>query len=438
MSDTIYWIWLAQRLGPGSRHLPDLLEKFADPYEIFRADADILEHMQLGERVTARLLDKNLNEAYEICDFCASHRIGILTYGSDRYPSRLRPLKDPPAVLYFKGKFPNLNENLSIGIVGTRKMSEYGKKTAYKIAYELAAAGTVITSGMALGIDSVAACAAIAASGQTIAVLGSGVDVIYPKEHTVLYHKIIENGAVISEYPPTTGVSANHFPERNRIISGLSNGVLVVECDVKSGAMITARSALDQGRDLFAIPGNLGSKGANGTNQLLHSGANLVLTTEDILKNYEFYYGSRISYLNLSRAKEHSLADEQVLSEMGVCSRHAYEEDSVSCDAPMARENKFRPKKAENTLPHAVSDTENAHAEKRDGTFMHRKDTSEGFDELEEAEKKLLLAMPDDRAVGIDELIRQGFPCSDAMGTLALLEIKGFVSSLPGGLYIKN
>lgn len=439
MSDTVYWIWLATRLGAANRWLNFLIEKFSSPYEIYQTDSDVFEHMGLGDSLTAALSDKDLSEAYEIADYCTTHRIGILTYDNSAYPDRLRSIKDPPALLYFKGTLPDFTFGLSVGMVGTRKMSEYGKKTAYKIGYELASAGVNVISGMALGIDAVSESAAIAAGGKTVAVLGCGVDVVYPKEHTLLYKKIIENGAVISEYPPTTRPAGVHFPIRNRIISGLSNGLLVVECDVKSGAMISARSALEQGRDLFAVPGNVGNKGANGTNMLLHDGANFVLTSEDVLRVYDVYYGDKISYINLSCAKAHSDLDENVLSSFGVCSRGAYD-DHGKTETEVAAENRLRPKKAEKMTHAELPSTEKTsqNADKVKAESPKPKANHDDYADLSADEKKMLEALPDDRAIGIDALMRQGFPCSDAMAILAMLEIKGLVSSLPGGLYIKN
>ena len=435
MSDTIYWIWLATKLGVASRHLHYLLDRYSSAYDIFRADPEELEMLDLKAECIAALSDKDLRQAYAINDYCVSHKIGILTYSSEHYPAKLRFLKDPPAVLYFRGVLPNVNDFLSIGVVGTRKISEYGKRSAYKIAYELGAAGVTVVSGMASGIDGVSACGAICGGGKTIAVLGSGIDVIYPKEHTKLYNKIIENGAVVSEYPPTTKPLGQHFPVRNRIISGLSNGTLVIEGDLRSGSLITARRALVQGRDLFALPGNLGNKNSSGTNQLLHDGANLVIETEDILKPYEFYYGNTINYLGLHEAKGRSELDSEALSRMGVY----FEMDDTSSqevkhDVITVKENKLRPRKipknkTEKDQPSTLSPqtiTENK-------AEQNKKDTSS----LSEVELKVLSSMPDDRAVSVDALMRFGFSASEIMGTLAMLEIKGFVSSLPGGLYIK-
>ncbi|MBQ8207155.1 MAG: DNA-processing protein DprA [Clostridia bacterium] len=439
MSETLYWIWLAGCLGTGSRHLHYLLDRYSSPYEVFRAESEELERLDLSERIISALCNKDMQEAYAINDYCASHRIGIISYESEYYPAKLRLIADPPAVLYFRGKLPNMNDYVSVGVVGTRKMSEYGKRSAYKISYELASAGVTVVSGMALGIDAVAACGAITGGGSTVAVLGSGVDVIYPPKHAVLYEKIIENGAVISEYPPTTEVRPNHFPARNRIISGMTNGTLVVECDLKSGAMITAEYALKQGRDIFAIPGNIGHKNANGTNKLLHDGAIMVTSTEDILREYEFYYGKTINYIALSTARNCSELSEDALTDMGICSEDTALKAAANKDklprtnvANLLKPRKVPKNKTAEKMP--STEKENIKEERQERDIS----TEEELAKLTEHEREMFLAMPDDRATGVDAMMRLGYNCSDVMGTLAMLEIKGYISSLPGGLYIKN
>ena len=442
MSDTVYWIWLANCLGAGNRKLHYLLDRYSSPYDIFRAESEEIDHLDLSNRLKDLINKKDTKEAYAINDYCAVHNIGIITYASEYYPAKLRSIPNPPAVLYFRGQLPNTNDFVSIGVVGTRKMSEYGKRSAYKIAYELASAGVTVVSGMALGVDAVAACGAIRGGGKTIAVLGTGVDVVYPPQHNRIYEKIIENGAVISEYPPTTEPRRGHFPLRNRIISGISNGTLVVEGDMKSGALITADFAIEQGKDIFALPGNLDSKNSYGTNKLISNGATIITCTEDILKSYEFYYGKTINFLKLSMAKSHSQLDEAALESMGICKRGNYEKDAGEkreSEIEVSRGNILRPRR----MP-KVKNTENMPStlpekEKYKKEDISNQPTAEAeLAALDEHEREMFLAMPDDRAVSIDAMMRLGYSCSDVMGTLAMLEIKGLISSLPGGLYIKN
>ena len=210
---TLYWVWLARACGVASKSFVRLIERFREPYDIYSLDETEVEHIEgIGEGLKAKLCDKRLEESYSVVSFCKKNKVSIISYGDKRYPSRLRLLEDPPAVLFCKGKLPDLDSRVAVAMVGTRKMSEYGKQSAYKIAYEMAAANLIVVSGMALGIDGVAAGGALAAGGDTVAVLGCGIDVIYPKEHGELYDKIARSGAVITEYMPSTRPEKYNFP----------------------------------------------------------------------------------------------------------------------------------------------------------------------------------------------------------------------------------
>jgi DNA processing protein len=216
----------------------------------------------------------------------SGEKIKIIKKSSREYPKILKEIPDAPKQLFVRGELPK-NNDMNFAIVGTRAATEYGKTLAFKIAKELAELGLNIVSGMALGIDTQAHLGALAGGGQTVAVLGSGIDdnSIYPQENLRLAKKIVENGgAVIGEHDPSQKSEIWYFPERNRIISGLSRGVLVVEAPEKSGALITARLALEQNREVFAVPGPVFSKNSIGTNKLIKSGAKLVVSIDDILE----------------------------------------------------------------------------------------------------------------------------------------------------------
>jgi len=211
-------------------------------------------------------------------------KIQLCNWEEPDYPVLLRNTFNSPVLLYYKGKLPDFDNN--IAIVGSRKASAYGKNTAVMLACDLAAAGITIISGAARGIDTAAHEGALKA-GKTVAVLGSGIDVVYPPENLRLLAAIAEQGAIISEYPPGTPPHAGHFPARNRIISGLSRGVVVVEAAERSGSLITADFALEEGRDVFAVPGSIFSNGSKGTHRLIQQGAKLITTAQDILEEYE-------------------------------------------------------------------------------------------------------------------------------------------------------
>lgn len=214
------------------------------------------------------------------------HNIDIISYEEKNYPTLLKKIKNPPISIYIKGKKEILNQ-VNFAIIGSRDASEYGKSVAKKFSYYLCKSGFNIVSGLARGIDSYAHIGAIKATGKNIAVLGNGLDTVYPQENKKIAEDILNtNGCIISEYPLGTKPERNNFPARNRIISGLSNGVLVVEAKPKSGTLITVDFALEQGRDVFAIPGNIDSINSIGTNELIRQGATLITTPEEIVNEY--------------------------------------------------------------------------------------------------------------------------------------------------------
>ncbi|MFH0805422.1 MAG: DNA-processing protein DprA [Patescibacteria group bacterium] len=225
-----------------------------------------------------------INPDYEI-EKLEKEKIGLITIQDESYPKLLKEIYAPPAILYIKGNF-SPNDKFSLGIVGTRNPSDYGRQITPIITSELSKSGITIVSGLAKGIDAIAHKTAIDNNGRTIAVLGSGIDSksIYPVINKYLSEKITENGAVISEFPINTKPLAQNFPQRNRIISGLSLGILVIEASEKSGSMITARNALEQNREVFAIPGDILSNNSLGPNNLIKMGAKLVTKTNDILE----------------------------------------------------------------------------------------------------------------------------------------------------------
>lgn len=264
----------------------DAIMSLGSASKVYEADFDIL--MKVGfskQQYDLFHSDETRAEADRIIEECHKKRIKIITLSDDEYPEMLKYITDPPIVLYVRGSIPKSN---SIAIVGSRKASGYGIETANKMAYNLALSDICIVSGMARGIDTAAHAGALEAGGETVAVLGCGADVPYPPENASIMERIAGSGAVISEYPPGTPPSTYNFPDRNRIISGMSIGTLVVEAGMKSGSLITANYALEQGRDVFAIPGNINNYNSMGTNKLIKDGAKLVLSVDDILDELSF------------------------------------------------------------------------------------------------------------------------------------------------------
>lgn len=296
----IYYVWLALTFGPASRLAAGLLDAVKSPKLIFENKLEgVLPTDKISEKDIERaktiVETHKLEEAAQMMERCFASGIDIITPASSLYPIQLFGLSDFPMAMYVRGTFPDCNSNLATAVVGTRKMTDYGRNMAYSIGVGLAYGGAIVVSGMALGSDSMALIGALDSGGCVVAVLGSGVDVVYPREHRDIYRKIIENGAVISEYPPGTPPIGSHFPVRNRIMSGIADATVVIEADANSGALITASRAFDQGKKVFAVPGKIGEPGAEGTNNLLHEGAIAVVTAEDILTEYEFIYPHSVS-----------------------------------------------------------------------------------------------------------------------------------------------
>ena len=290
MSDLRYWLWLAQS-GVSPRIARRCLRSVGSARELFlAAPADLRGVEGLRETDLRALKNKDISEAEAIEERCRKMGVGILCLQDADYPDRLRSIEDPPPVIYIKGKLPPVDDRLCIGVVGTRKASAYGKDTASRIAAELTEKGGVVVTGLAEGIDSAAAKGALEARGTVIAVLGTGVDVVYPAWNTQLQEAVERAGTLVSEYPPGSTATRYSFPRRNRIISGLSLGVTVVEAPARSGALITAAHAQEQGRDVFVVPGAVDDPGFQGSNALIRDGAQLIRSGADILEEYGFRY----------------------------------------------------------------------------------------------------------------------------------------------------
>lgn len=288
MNDKIYWVWLSRIRGLGSIKIQNLLEIYKNPKNIWNLNKnELMKTDGIGEKIADEILKLEYKQNLDdFIKYMERYDIKLITIQDESYPSKLKNIYDSPQILYLKGNSKILNDR-AIAIVGSRECTQYGKTVAENISYELANKNINIISGMAKGIDSYAHRGCLKANGKTIAVLGSGLDRIYPKENLMLYDEIIQKGgAVISEYVIGAEAEKMNFPARNRIISGLSDGVIIVEAKNRSGALITVDFALEQGKNIFAIPGNILSKTSKGTNELIKQGAKCVTNVEDILEEY--------------------------------------------------------------------------------------------------------------------------------------------------------
>ena len=376
----IYWLWLATRPDMTEREKLAAFSHFGSPEDCYYAGKDACSKVEkLSQSAVASLCNKDLKEAETILSGCEKKRIHILTYGDDLYPSYLRNIADPPLVLYYRGVLPDFDREPVIGVVGTRKASAYGLSTARQMGKQIAAHGGLVVSGMAEGIDAMATWGALDAGKPAVGVLGNGVDRIYPTCNRELYRKMEQHGCLISEYPPGTPPNRWNFPRRNRIISGLSNGVLVVEAPQRSGALITARQALEQGRDVFVVPGNIGVASCEGSNALLKDGAAVVTSGWDVVGEYACRYPDKIH------------------KEIHVEERT---DDKIVVDNPMQP---------------TYSGLDNTAAD------------------LGDTEKAILDAIGTGERL-IDTVIAEtGLDSSDVLAALTMLEVSGFVTTRPGG-----
>lgn len=279
-----YWLALKSIAGIGNVGFIALTDNFGTPQAVFSATATELQTVPgITKKAAAGITAfRDWERINKYLDFVENAGINIVAYKDELYPAKLLEIYDRPPLLYTKGSLKK--DDLNISIVGSRLASTYGKYTTERLSRELALLGATVVSGMARGIDSAAHRGALTAQGRTIAVLGSGLDIVYPPENKKLFAEICEKGAVVSEFPLGTPPRACNFPARNRIISGMSYGVVVVEAGEKSGSLITAKLALEQGREVFAVPGSIDSAGSRGTNKLIKQGAKLIENTDDILE----------------------------------------------------------------------------------------------------------------------------------------------------------
>ncbi len=416
MSESLYWTWLSLKLGDASPYLNMLVSKYASPKEIYDASkSEIMALEKIPESVKLRLSDKSLERAESILVDCRNTGIGVMTYSDPRYPRILKYTSNPPCVLYFKGQPIDFDKKFCVAIVGTRMMSDYGRDMAYKFAYELASAGAVVISGMALGVDGMAAAGALDAHASTVAVLGGGADVVYPKVHKKLYSNILKDGMIISEYPPGASPDGMHFPKRNRLISGLARCTLVVECPEQSGAIITAEKAGTQGRPVFVIPGALNMPNSIGANKLIKDGARMVTSVSDIIEAFE---QSAFLDLDINAIGAVEYDSKKAANRYGVESKKD-ERKVVRIKKSLKREN--------------IDESEPADAV---GFEKEQKTSSPEFMIISSAEKQIYECIPDEGDVGIDFLVASsGQSLPDVIMHLMSLGIKKAIVELPGNRY---
>ena len=389
MSALKYWLWLTELRGLKNQTRLALLRHFGTPEDVFYADAgDILLTEGITRAQAAILEDHRLDTADRVLADCQRLNLRLLTIQDAEYPGRLKNIYDPPCLLYVKGRLPAFDEEVAVAVVGTRDATPYGISSAEKLGYGLTKGGAVVVSGLAKGIDAAATRGALRAGGVTVGVVGNGLDVHYPYESRYLYEDVAAAGVLLSEYAPGTEPAKNHFPARNRILSGLSLATLVVEAPERSGALITADTAVEQGRDVFAVPGPIDAPNSVGCNRLIREGAVLTADAWDLLQEYEARFPDK---LRREEARK--------------------EPEKVGYEARQKEEPRPVPPSLRLSDP-AVSLTDDQIA--------------------------LLRALSDQEPIQVDDLIEQtGIPTRRVLSALTLLEIEQYVQQHSGKHYTR-
>ncbi len=389
-------LWLNIATDGNAELVYQLIKAFGSAEGIYNAEArDIYKKVKdIEDSRVDMLCDKSMDKVKECISFCERFNVRIVTQGSSEYPERLSMIFNPPRLLYFMGNEIDIDDNVCISVVGTRSCSSYGLASARKLSYELTKQGAIIISGIAQGIDAAAHRACLEAGGVTVAVLGSGLATAYPAVNRELYKEVLKSGLLITEYPPYSPPDKTHFPIRNRIISGLSLGVLVVECSTRSGALITARHALRQGKLLYAIPSKINDYSSSGNIELIKNGAKVVSIGADIIEDFELTYPHRVN------------TDYKVTAPLPIDTLH--------------EEPKPKAKKENAPMPEAK---ENVSIE-----------NMSWYGELTPTGQSIANALRE-KNMTADELMKLGILLDELLTELTLMEILGAIEAVPGGFY---
>lgn len=422
MAELKYWVWLSALSDLKPRTRSRLLEEFSEPEKIYFADDKTLLKTDWLTDAERRLLsDKSLERAGAILEKCGEEGVSLLTINDAAYPERLRNIFDPPVALYVKGRLPAVDSEAAVAVVGTRSATPYGYKLGRQMGFEITRCGGLVVTGLAAGVDSASADGALRAGGGCIGVLGCAINSVYPAGNDALYSDVAEAGALVSEYPPDTPTQSRFFPERNRIISGLSVGVVIVEAPEKSGALITASRALDQGREVFAVPGAADMPNSAGTNRLIREGAALVTCGWDVMSEFAARFPDRVASPEKSRITP---PPESELPAIG-----AEPEGETRGDAKPARES-----------GHGFAKLRVRNDRKRIDKPSKRDyiDLKEQLESLTENQLRIVSAM-DEESKHVDDIIdAAGLPAPTVLSELTVLQIKGVVSQGSGKRFSLN
>jgi len=399
----LLYIWLSMAFPYGSPYPKKLLLYFENEIKrIYQAEKEDYREAGIPLEKVDLLEEKNLDNAKRALAYCVTEKIGIVTFSDRLYPERLRIIQNPPVLLYFRGKLEKLDDHLCIATVGTRTCTKRGYDVAYFLSFGMAKRGAVLVSGLALGIDAACTKGALDAGGYAVGVLGCGIDCIYPNENKSLFYEMSEKGLILTEFPPFTKPSGRNFPIRNRIISGISLATAVMEADATSGALITAKHALAQGRKIFAVPGNVGDGAYTGSNELIKDGAFLFTSADDIIDEYALLFPHRI---------KDDTYDEQF---------HLPKEYHMK-----AGRKKEVPKTTVKVAPLKVS-----------APLSDEIKPAVDLSMLTDFERNLYELFPSN-PISADEMSIYGHQIADVLTAFTMLELHGLIVSLPGGMFQK-
>lgn len=393
MSNLKHWIWLTLRKGLAGQNAMRVLERFGTPELVHAADEEAYRLVGgLSDAAIRSLMNKSLDQADVVLGDCERYGIQLLTLQDSAYPERLKAIAQPPLVLYWKGRQFAFDNEAAIGMVGSRKATPYGVQAAMRLSADLTRKGALVVTGMAQGIDASAVRGALKAGGPVVSVLAGGIDRVYPAYHKDLYEDVAAVGALISEYPPGTEHAGGHFPIRNRIISGLSVGVIAVESKRASGTLLTVNHALDQNREVFAVPGPIDAPMSEGTNRLIQEGcAKLIMEADDVLCEFADRFPGRLK-----------------LGQGASLPQSAVEQRLEGAAAPEAREPRGTKEKPR----------------QEDVVYLRWADCK---GKLTDDQRAVLLAL-DGGTVQADDLVeRTQIPARRVLSALTVLQIQGYV-----------
>lgn len=409
-----YWIWLSQR-RVSDRVKNNLLQQFHTPKAVYRAPEEELKKVPgITAEGIQSILERDLFPSRKILQQCSQLGIRFLTMEDAEYPDRLKQIYDPPVLLYYKGILPDFDRIPVIATVGTRKCSAYGAGTARRLGYEITKCGGLVVSGLAAGIDAAAMKGALTAEGPVVGVLGCGLDVVYPRSSKELYALTEQYGCLLSEFAPGTPPTKYHFPKRNRIISGLSCGVVVVEAPASSGALITAKTALEQGRDVFAVPGNVDLDSFAGSNELLRDGAGVISCGWDVMQEYQAKYPESVhrEQKSIPLEKNPEIREEP-------------EEKPKKDFLKVAQKKKLPVRKTQDKSVPNEKSIDKVPAKPYS-------DLSDTIQRLPEDEKRVACAIGSGEKLVDDVIAEAGLPSGKVLAMLTLLEVKKIITRHPG------